>query len=181
MFCFRLIVCLFSMLPCNPGTETSSFLEPSTLPVLAHNALSERKQVSSLHPSQDVLRKFPASHISVSWFTKSVKSGISQPVRARRWALYFLSTQFCLGSEVFCLHVKEMLLLNSHRWESSCLVSAQVRCCFCKTGSGHSQKQSTCFSLPLLLYPLLPHYQFQVVNQEKKSIGYKWKEIRMER
>lgn len=29
--------------------------------------------------------------------------------------------------------------------ESPCLVSPQVRCCFCKTGSRHSQKWSTCF------------------------------------
>lgn len=48
-------------------------------------------------------------------------------------AIYFWSTQFCLGSEVFCLCVKQLLLLDSCRRESSCLASAQGRCCLDKT------------------------------------------------
>lgn len=48
-------------------------------------------------------------------------------------AIYFWSTRFCLGSEVFCLRVKQLLLLDSCRRESSCLASARGRCCSDKT------------------------------------------------
>lgn len=37
------------------------------------------------------------------------------------------------------------------------------------------------FTLPPLLHPLSPHYQFQVVYQSKKFIGGKWEEIRLKR
>lgn len=75
--------------------------------------------------------------MSMPWLTKRVKSESSQPVRAHKWALYFRSAQFCLKSEILCPHVKELLWMNTHRWE--------LLPCFCKSGSDHTQKQSTSF------------------------------------